>query len=203
MTVDWINFVDLMMLLSSTMNRSIIILFTCLGWIAFYLLRELAEVIARTRQNIVLSADFNVETELKRWRRRYDLICKYIDRINSCFGFILIIEMIKGFVTFITFAFDLIVEFPTMNFNETENIGLIIIPILGWCYVIAIVTVCNAIRTQVLQRNLATFKFRIAVNVRIVSSGKPNHHGAPSTPLLAKFNSISGDKLNERSLHRI
>ena len=68
MTVDWINFVDLMMLLSSTMNRSIIILFTCLGWIAFYLLRELAEVIARTRQNIVLSADFNVETELKRWR---------------------------------------------------------------------------------------------------------------------------------------
>ena len=188
------------------MSRSIIILFTCLGWIAFYLLRELTEAIGRIRQNIVLSPHFNVETELKRWRRRYDLICKYIDRINSCFGFILIIEMIKGFLTFITFAFDHIVNLQICHDHASHShytYNLIIIFVLSWCYIITILTVCNNIRTQVTSPNLVTFEFGIAVNVRIVSSGKPNHHGAPSTPLLAKFNSISGDKLNERSLHRI
>ena len=140
-----------MRLLSYVISRSIIVLFVCLGLTAYYLLQDLCEAIARTRQNQVLSPDFDIETELKRWRRRYHLICNYIEHINSCFGLILLIELTKGFITFFTFAFDLIVAFENGDIYRPENetASLVNIFLLGWCYVTVVIAVCNTIRTQV------------------------------------------------------
>ena len=146
-----------MRLLSYVISRSIIVLFVCLGLTAYYLLQDLCEAIARTRQNQVLSPDFDIETELKRWRRRYHLICNYIERINSCFGLILLIELIKGFITFFTFAFDLIVDFENGDIYRPENhtLTLVNIFLMGWCYVTVIIAVCNTIRTQVTFANVS------------------------------------------------
>ena len=150
--LNWNGLMDLMLILSSIVTRSIISLFVCLGWTAFYLLADLTETVSRTKQNFLLSPNFSMETELKRWRRRYQLTCKFIEHINSCFGFILLLELTKGSLTFITFSFHLVVDLESGHFFQPkyESFDLLFLFTLGWCYILAVITVCSSIRTQVM-----------------------------------------------------
>ena len=139
-------------MVGSIISRSIISLFVCFGWTAFYLLADLCETVSRTKQNFLLSPNFSMETELKRWRRRYQLTCKFIEHINSCFGFILLLELTKGSLTFITFSFSAIVDLQDGDFFQPENqsFELVAIFVSSWCFILAVITVCNSIRTQVM-----------------------------------------------------
>ena len=138
-------------MINSTITSSIIALFACLGFVASFMLQDLCEDISKTKQNLILSATFNLEDQLRKWKRCYQLICKYIERLNVCFGLILLIYLTKSFISFITFSFSVVVDIQKGVFFSQESLTIVYVTffISSWCYLIAIVVVSNRIKSQV------------------------------------------------------
>ena len=168
--LTWSDFYfEMCSMLSGTICRSTVTLFVCLCWTASHLLQDLSEDIAKVQQHVTLSSNFNMETELKEWRQRYDLVCKLIEHVDSSFGLILLIFLIKGFVTFISFSFNFTVEIQNGIFFQggTRSFNTFIVFVSNWCYYVAIIAVCNQIRIQVLLRILKLCN-KIAINIRLL-----------------------------------
>ena len=79
---------------------SIFIIFATLALVASLLFQELngrADDLVDKNAAKNSSEEHNISMGLEEWRRHYYLACTFVDKINSCFGWILLIQTVLGF----------------------------------------------------------------------------------------------------------
>jgi gustatory receptor len=117
--IDVVILVTSLSKLSETLSLSVLVLFFVLVWSTIHLFRFVNSktaglITADSWSNAPIS--FTVSQQLENWRRLHALTCQLVDRINSCFGFILLVAMTHGFISFISDSFEI-----TMAFSNGTN----------------------------------------------------------------------------------
>lgn len=54
---------------------------------------------------------------LEKWRRNHARACQLVDRINECFGIVLLVTVTNGFVSFITTSFELVRSLQVISYS--------------------------------------------------------------------------------------
>ena len=81
-------------LLSRASEIGVSWIFATLAFAAVVLFKELNE----RADDMTETIDFNnVSTELEEWRQHYDLVCRFVETIDDCFGWILLLQTALGF----------------------------------------------------------------------------------------------------------
>ncbi len=108
--------------ISETISLTIMALFCVFVWVIYrmfgYLNLKAAEFPS------ILSSSFGsinfMSSHLENWRRHYTLVCQLVDRINTCFGVIVLVAMAFSFVTFITDTYEITLAFSNSYALETR-----------------------------------------------------------------------------------
>ena len=99
--------------------------FVILVLLGSLLLRELRHRIDRLAEDFdrIQSNKYGwIATELKNWKRQHLLVCQFVDRINECFGFIIFLVVVHGFVVFILQSFKFANSFkPTKREDDGSS----------------------------------------------------------------------------------
>ena len=140
-------------------GRSIIILnnagsigvFICLTWMTSMTLEALAKEIKLSSEIPSTEsphAEATMKTRLIKWRRQYGLICEFVDQINRCFGFILLIFVAEQFVICITYSFSILLD---LQKDIVTPLTLYYFQFLVFylSYITLTTTICHSIQKQV------------------------------------------------------
>jgi hypothetical protein len=158
-SIDKVTLVTSLSKLSETLSLSILVFFFVLVWSNIYLFR-----FANLKTSGLLEATssssapcFTISQQLENWRRFHVFVCQLVDRINSCFGFILLVAMTHGFISFISDSFEITMAFSN---NETFQTRFLI----RFCQHFALLfVVCySSYRLQ------SEVKITLSTNIRIV-----------------------------------
>lgn len=140
-------------------GRSIIVLntastigvFICLTWMASMTLEALAKEI-KLKSEIPFMDSSHAETTIKnqliKWRRDYGLICEFVDQINRCFGFILLVFVTDQFIICITYSFSILLDLEKDIVTPTTLYYFQIL-IFYLSYITLTTTICHGIQKQV------------------------------------------------------
>ena len=127
-SIDKVALITSISKLSETLSLSILVLFFILVWSTIYLFRFvnlnsvglLTAVTSSSSSSSSPSFVFSVSQKLENLRRFHVLICQLVDRINSCFGFILLVAMTHGFISFISDSFEITMAFSNHDTFQTR-----------------------------------------------------------------------------------
>ena len=80
---------------------SIIVLFLIMVGIAIILFENLLN---QLKESLIISS----LNELEKWKHNYISICQFVSEINKCFGIVLLIELCFGFISFVSYSFNIV-----------------------------------------------------------------------------------------------
>ena len=83
-------------LLARTSEIVIICIFDTFSFVTAILFEELADSAEDMAEENKIHSN-NISTELEEWRRHYDLVCRFIETVNDCFDWILLLQTALGF----------------------------------------------------------------------------------------------------------
>lgn len=106
--------------LLETISLSIVALFCSIVWVVYRMFNYLNLKAAEFSSILPLSiGSFNlIKTHLENWRRQHTLVCQLVDRINSCFGIILLVAMTHSFVSFISDTYEIALAYTNNSTLE-------------------------------------------------------------------------------------
>ena len=85
-------------LLARASDIAISVVFATFAFTASLLFEELAARADDLTEGKDIKEDSeNISLDLEQWRRQYYLVCRLVDKINSCFGCILLLQIAIGF----------------------------------------------------------------------------------------------------------
>jgi hypothetical protein len=123
-SIDKVALITSLSKLSETLSLSILVLLSILVWSTIYLFRFVnlnsVGLLTAITSPSSSSPSFSVSQKLENWRRFHVLICQLVDRINSCFGFILLVAMTHGFISFISDSFEITMAFSNHDTFQTR-----------------------------------------------------------------------------------
>lgn len=152
-----IKLVEIGVIVGKISSSSIVFLFVYLSWMVSLIFQRLASDVSRAAKLSLLDKPETVESYLKEWQRNHRFACKYIKRINECFGLILLVFFIAQFICFMAHSFFVCKHLIAMIksgdlFPSKQSMLVTIVTGLNWIsplfriYIIAVV--CDQIQSQ-------------------------------------------------------
>ena len=143
-------------------NASTIGVFICLTWMTSMTLEALAKEIKHN--SAILSTDSahaeaTMKSQLVKWRRHYGLICEFVDQINRCFGFILLVFVAEQFIICITYSFSILLDLQKDVVTPTTLYYFQFL-VFYLSYITFTTTICHSIRKQVHSVIIYIFVFK-------------------------------------------
>lgn len=105
--------------ISRTTVLSVFLLFCIVSRVVTLVFQGLNERIAlliEAEQFLPFYSTRILNVRLEKWRRNHALACEMVQVVNKCFGFMLLVTITNGFVSFITTSFEIV---RSMQDNDT------------------------------------------------------------------------------------
>ena len=148
------KFIHVGIILGKMSSSSTVILFAYISWMASVMIERLVHDVSRAIKYSLID-QATADWYLNRWQRHHRWACKFIKRINECFGLILLVFVIVQSICFVTYSFfvckDLIKVIKSGRLFASPLVAVVtaahwMSPLLR-IYIVSVV--CNEIQSQV------------------------------------------------------